>query len=196
VIYPIVGKYDDQGRQLVNWVAEIQRDDAPMNDWNTRADLADFMPVYEDWRFDWLDVPALIRSSIQMLQYPMVDRDPLPFWRDGRITLMGDAAHPMYPRGSNGSAQSLIDARTLSEALAAASDPLKAFDDYEAARREATGRVVTTNRSQPPDFIIMKADELSGGKPFNHIDDLISQEDLRQIAARYEQVAGFARPGV
>lgn len=195
VIYPIVGQYDDQGRQLVNWVAEIQRDDAPMNDWNTRADLADFMPVFEDWRFDWLDVPALLRASIQMLQYPMVDRDPLPFWRDGRITLMGDAAHPMYPRGSNGSAQSLIDARTLSEALAAASDPIKALDDYEAARREATGRVVTTNRSQPPDFIIMKADELSGGKPFNHIDDLISQEDLRQIAARYEQVAGFARPG-
>lgn len=195
VIYPIVGKYDDQGRQLVNWVAEIQRDDAPMNDWNTRADLADFMPVFEGWRFDWLDVPALVRASIQMLQYPMVDRDPLPFWRDGRITLMGDAAHPMYPRGSNGSAQSLIDARTLSEALAAASDPLKALDDYEAARREVTGRVVTTNRSQPPDFIIMKADELSGGKPFNHIDDLISQEDLRQIAARYEQVAGFARPG-
>jgi 2-polyprenyl-6-methoxyphenol hydroxylase-like FAD-dependent oxidoreductase len=196
VIYPIVGKYDDQGRQLVNWVAEIQRDDAPMNDWNTRADLADFMPVFEDWRFDWLDVPALVRASIQMLQYPMVDRDPLPFWRDGRITLMGDAAHPMYPRGSNGSAQSLIDARTLAEALAATSDPLKAFDHYESARREATGRVVTTNRSQPPDFIIMKADELSGGKPFNHIDDLISQEDLRQIAARYEQVAGFARPGV
>lgn len=195
VIYPIVGKYDDQGRQLVNWVAEIQRDDAPMNDWNTKADLADFMPVFEDWRFDWLDVPALIRASIQMLQYPMVDRDPLPFWRDGRITLMGDAAHPMYPRGSNGSAQSLIDARTLSEALAAASDPLKALDDYEAVRREATGRVVTTNRSQPPDFIIMKADELSGGKPFNNIDDLISQEALRQIAARYEQVAGFARPG-
>ena len=195
VIYPIVGKYDDQGRQLVNWVAEIQRDDAPMNDWNTKADLADFMPAFEDWRFDWLDVPALIRASIQMLQYPMVDRDPLPFWRDGRVTLMGDAAHPMYPRGSNGSAQSLIDARTLSEALAAASDPLKALDDYEAARREATGRVVTTNRSQPPDFIIMKADELSGGKPFKNIDDLISQEDLRQIAARYEQVAGFARPG-
>ena len=194
VIYPIVGRYDDQGRQLVNWVAEIQRDDATMNDWNTQADLADFLPDYEDWKFDWLDVPALLRASIQMLQYPMVDRDPLPFWRDGRITLMGDAAHPMYPRGSNGSAQSLIDARTLAELLASTGDPLRAFDEYEATRREATGRVVTTNRSQPPDFIIMKADELSGGKPFNHIDDLISQDELRQIAARYEQVAGFARP--
>lgn len=194
VIYPIVGRYDDQGRQLVNWVAEIQRDDATMNDWNTKADLADFLPDYEDWKFDWLDVPALLRASVQMLQYPMVDRDPLPFWRDGRITLMGDAAHPMYPRGSNGSAQSLIDARTLAELLASNGDPLRAFDEYEAARREATGRVVTTNRSQPPDFIIMKADELSGGKPFNHIDDLISQDELRQIAARYEQVAGFARP--
>lgn len=194
VIYPIVGRYDDQGRQLVNWVAEIQRDDATMNDWNTQADLADFLPDYEDWKFDWLDVPALLRASIQMLQYPMVDRDPLPFWRDGRITLMGDAAHPMYPRGSNGSAQSLIDARTLAELLASTGDPLRAFDEYEATRREATGRVVTTNRSQPPDFIIMKADELSGGKPFKHIDDLISQDELRQIAARYEQVAGFARP--
>jgi 2-polyprenyl-6-methoxyphenol hydroxylase-like FAD-dependent oxidoreductase len=194
VIYPIVGRYDDQGRQLVNWVAEIQRDDATMNDWNTKADLADFLPDYEDWKFDWLDVPALLRASVQMLQYPMVDRDPLPFWRDGRITLMGDAAHPMYPRGSNGSAQSLIDARTLAELLASNGDPLRAFDEYESARREATGRVVTTNRSQPPDFIIMKADELSGGKPFNHIDDLISQDELRQIAARYEQVAGFARP--
>ena len=101
VIYPIVGRYDAQGRQLVNWVAEIQRDDATMNDWNTKADLADFLPDYEDWTFDWLDVPALLRASVQMLQYPMVDRDPLPFWRDGRITLMGDAAHPMYPRGSN-----------------------------------------------------------------------------------------------
>lgn len=194
VIYPIVGRYDEQGRQLVNWVAEIQRDDAPMNDWNTKADTADFMPVFEDWRFDWLDVPALVRASIQMLQYPMVDRDPLPFWRDGRVTLMGDAAHPMYPRGSNGSAQSLIDARTLAEALAASADPMRALDDYEAARREATAKVVTTNRSQPPDFIIMKADELSGGKPFTQIDDLISQDELRQIAARYEQVAGFARP--
>lgn len=194
VIYPIVGRYDEQGRQLVNWVAEIQRDDAPMNDWNTKADTADFMPVFEDWRFDWLDVPALVRASIQTLQYPMVDRDPLPFWRDGRVTLMGDAAHPMYPRGSNGSAQSLIDARTLAEALAASADPMRALDDYEAARREATAKVVTTNRSQPPDFIIMKADELSGGKPFTQIDDLISQDELRQIAARYEQVAGFARP--
>lgn len=194
VIYPIVDRYDDRGRQLVNWVAEIQRDDVPMNDWNTPARLDDFLPAYEDWRFDWLDVPALIRASVQTLQYPMVDRDPLPFWRDGRVTLMGDAAHPMYPRGSNGSAQSLIDARTLAEALAGASDPLCALDDYEAARREATGRVVRTNRSQPPDFIIMKADELSGGKPFGKIDDLISQDELRKIAASYEQVAGFVRP--
>jgi 5-methylphenazine-1-carboxylate 1-monooxygenase len=124
----------------------------------------------------------------------MVDRDPLPFWRDGRVTLMGDAAHPMYPRGSNGSAQSLIDARTLADCLAGGSDPLRALDEYESARREVTGRVVTTNRAQPPDFIIMKAAELSGGKPFRHIDDLISQEELRTIAANYEKVAGFSRP--
>ena len=194
VIYPIVDRYDEEGRQLVNWVAEIEREDAPMNDWNTPADFDDFLPAFADWRFDWLDVPALIRASVRTHQYPMVDRNPLPFWRDGRVTLMGDAAHPMYPRGSNGSAQSFIDARTLADALASTSDPVRALEDYEGLRREATGRVVTTNRSQPPDFIIMKADELSHGKPFRHIDDLISQEELRSIAARYEQVAGFARP--
>lgn len=194
VIYPIVDRYDDQGRQLVNWVAEIEREDAPMNDWNTPADFDDFLPAFADWQFDWLDVPALIRASVRTHQYPMVDRNPLPFWRDGRVTLMGDAAHPMYPRGSNGSAQSLIDARTLADALAGASDPVRALEDYEGLRREVTGRVVTTNRSQPPDFIIMKADELSAGKPFRHIDDLISQEELRSIAASYERVAGFARP--
>ncbi len=193
VIYPIVDRFDEQGRQLVNWVAEIQREGASMNDWNTTARLDDFLPVFADWRFDWLDVPALIRASVQTLQYPMVDRDPLPHWQDGRVTLMGDAAHPMYPRGSNGSAQALIDARTLADELAATGDPVRAFGAYEASRREATARVVQTNRTQPPDFIIMKADELSGGQPFRHIDDLISQDELRRISEGYQQVAGFTR---
>ncbi|MFW2357712.1 FAD-dependent monooxygenase, partial [Hydrogenophaga sp.] len=117
-------------------------------------------------------------------------------WSFERVTLMGDAAHPMYPRGSNGSAQALIDARTLADEIAteraAGGDLRAALQRYQAARLPATARVVETNRTLPPDFIIMKADELSGGKPFNNIDDLISQDELRAISDNYKQIAGFA----
>jgi 5-methylphenazine-1-carboxylate 1-monooxygenase len=106
--------------------------------------------------------------------------------------LMGDAAHPMYPRGSNGSAQGLIDARTLADVLQQHTDVVAALKHYEQLRLPTTAKVVQTNRTTPPDFIIMKADELSGNQPFHHIDDLISQEALRQISDQYKQVAGFA----
>ena len=195
VIYPIVDNVDGQGNQLVNWVAEIQRGDAAMNDWNQRGRVDDFVSIFESWRFDWLDVPALIRGAQQILEYPMVDRDPVAQWTFGRTTLLGDAAHPMYPRGSNGSAQALIDGRVLADELARLApggDPRAALLAYEAQRRPATARVVETNRSTPPDFIIMKADELSGGKPFRHIDDLISQDELRRISDDYKRIAGFS----
>jgi len=195
VIYPIANDVDEHGRQLINWVAELRRADAVMNDWNQRGQVDDFIDVFKDWRFDWLDVPALIRNAEMVLAYPMVDKDPVAQWTFGRVTLSGDAAHPMYPRGSNGSAQALIDARVLAEALYALSDgddPRAALQAYEAARRPATARVVETNRSTPPDFIIMKADELAGGKPFRHIDDLISQNELRRISDNYKKIAGFS----
>jgi 2-polyprenyl-6-methoxyphenol hydroxylase-like FAD-dependent oxidoreductase len=129
----------------------------------------------------------------------MVDRDPLPAWGQGRVTLMGDAAHPMYPRGSNGSAQALIDARVLADELAAAvaagADPALALRRYEDARRPTTARVVETNRTVPPDAIIMKVDELSGGRPFERLEDLVSQDELRAISQRYQQIAGFVPGG-
>ncbi len=195
VIYPIANDVDAQGHQLINWVAELRRADAVMNDWNQRGQVDDFIDIFKDWRFDWLDVPALIRNAEMVLAYPMVDKDPVAQWTFGRVTLLGDAAHPMYPRGSNGSAQALIDARVLAESLAALSpgdDPRAALQAYEATRRPATARVVETNRSTPPDFIIMKADELSGGQPFRHIDDLISQDELRRISDNYKKIAGFS----
>ena len=151
------------------------------------------LPFFKDWPFDWLDVPALVRSAQRVFEYPMVDKDPLPQWGIGRVTLMGDAAHPMYPRGSNGSAQGLIDARTLADLLAApGADPIEALRVYEQQRLPATSAVVQTNRSVPPDAIIMKVDELSQGKPFDRLDDLISQEELRQISENYKRIAGFA----
>ena len=192
VIYPIVDNVDGQGNQLINWMAEIQREGEGMNDWNRPGDVSDFEAIYADWRFDWLDVPAMIRGAQQVLEYPMVDKDPVPQWTFGRVTFMGDAAHPMYPRGSNGSAQGLIDARTLAELLASNPDAVAALSAYEKARLEPTARVVRTNRDVPPDFINIKVDELSGGKPFRHIDDLISQEELRAISDNYKRIAGFS----
>lgn len=196
VIYPIVDNVDAQGLQLVNWVAEIRREGASMNDWSSPGNPADIAGIFEDWRFDWLDVPALIAGAGQVLEYPMVDKDPVARWTFGCVTLLGDAAHPMYPRGSNGSAQALIDARVLASLLAgevrAGGDPRAALAAYEAQRLPATARIVQTNRSAPPDIINIKVDELSGGKPFGSIDELISQEELRRLSDQYKQVAGFS----
>jgi 2-polyprenyl-6-methoxyphenol hydroxylase-like FAD-dependent oxidoreductase len=192
VIYPIIDNVDGKGNQLINWVAELQKPNAAMNDWNRPGDPAVCAEIFKDWKFDFLNVPELILKAEKVFEYPMVDKDALPFWTQGRVTLMGDAAHPMYPRGSNGSAQALIDARTLAEQLSQHSNPQEALKAYETLRLAPTAKVVETNRNVPPDFIIMKAQELSGGKPFRHIDDLISQEELRQISDNYKTVAGFA----
>lgn len=193
VIYPIIDKLDDDGMQLINWTTEIQGDATDMNDWNQKGKAADFAGIFKDWTFAWLDVPALIANSEEILEYPMVDKDPVAQWTFGRVTLLGDAAHPMYPRGSNGSAQALIDGRTLADQLQQNADPLAALKSYEDLRLKTTGKIVETNRSTPPDFIIMKADELSGGKPFGKIDDLISQDELRKIAENYANIAGFSQ---
>ncbi len=193
VIYPIVNNVDGQGKQLINWMAEIQGDRANMNDWNQRGERTDFESIYAAWRFPWLDVTRLIADAQQVLEYPMVDKDPVAQWTFGCITLMGDAAHPMYPRGSNGAAQGLIDARTLAELLATIDNPREALQRYDEQRRPLTARIVQTNRSTPPDFINTKVDQLSGGQPFRHIDDLISQDELRQISENYQRVAGFSR---
>jgi 2-polyprenyl-6-methoxyphenol hydroxylase-like FAD-dependent oxidoreductase len=191
VIYPIVDNVDGEGNQLINWMADIKRDTFAQNDWNQPGDLADFLPVYENWKWDWLDVAQMIRESEQILEYPMVDKDPIDVWTFGRVTLAGDAAHPMYPRGSNGAAQALIDARTLADALLGHADPRQALKDYEAARVKAAANVVRTNREFPPDFINTKVEELVGDKPFENLDSYISQDELRSLSENYKRVAGF-----
>ena len=192
VIYPIADNVDGKGGQLINWVAEIRREGAPMNDWNQPGDPRDFLKIFEDWRFDWLDVPALIQGAEHIFEYPMVDRDPVPRWTFDRVTLLGDAAHPMYPRGSNGSAQAILDAKALAGQLATAGDGPAALQAYEALRLPPTARIVEANRTVPPDFINIRVDELSGDKPFRHIDDLISQEELRRMSEDYKRIAGFS----
>jgi 2-polyprenyl-6-methoxyphenol hydroxylase-like FAD-dependent oxidoreductase len=167
-----------------------------MNDWNKTGKLEDFFHAYKDWHFDWLDVAQLILDADQILEYPMVDRDPVDRWTFGRITLLGDAAHPMYPRGANGAAQAIIDARTLADLLANRSNPAEALAAYEKARLQATAKIVRTNREYPPDYINIKVDELTGGLPFKTIDDVISREELKRISENYAKIAGFSHDAV
>jgi 2-polyprenyl-6-methoxyphenol hydroxylase-like FAD-dependent oxidoreductase len=192
VVYPIIDNVDEQGNQLINWMAEIQTSNVEKNDWNKSGKLADFLPIYEGWKFDWLDVGALIRNADTILEYPMVDKDPIPRWTFGRITVAGDAAHPMYPRGSNGAAQALIDARTLADLLARSGDAAPALAEYEAKRREVTAKIVRTNREHPPDFINIRVEELIGDKPYDDLGKVITQDELRALSDNYKRVAGFA----
>jgi 2-polyprenyl-6-methoxyphenol hydroxylase-like FAD-dependent oxidoreductase len=192
VIYPIVDDFDGKGNQLINWVAEVQQEANDKNDWNLSGKVGDVLPFYADWKFDWLDVPALIQGAESILEYPMVDKEPIDRWSFGRVTLAGDAAHPMYPRGSNGSAQALIDARVLADQIAEAADPVAALRAYEAIRAPQTAKVVRTNRATPPDAIIMAVEDATGDRPFDNLDDHISQAELQAISDRYKQVAGFS----
>ena len=190
VIYPIVDNIDGNGDQLVNWVAEIESSLSTPNDWNRTTDATNVLPLFADWHFDWLDVPAMIGAAKTIFEYPMVDKDPVDQWTFGRITLAGDAAHPMYPRGSNGSAQALIDVRTLADCLTSHSLP-QALIAYEELRREITAAIVRTNRSNPPDSINIRVEELTGDKPFDDLSKFISQEQLRKMSEDYKRVAGF-----
>lgn len=192
VAYPIRDDVDGDGNQLVNWLAELKTPiRKEVRDWNRPGRLEDFLHAYADWHFDWLDVPELFRKADLILDFPMVDQDPLPRWSVGRVTLMGDAAHPMVPRGSNGAGQAILDADCLARLLAAGGDPVAALKAYEDERLEATAKVVLTNRIAPPDIILKEIVQRTGDRPFDNIDDVISQDELAAFQARYREIAGY-----
>ena len=192
VIYPIRSAGAD-GLQLVNWVAEIETPNYLKRDWNRRGSIEDFIGAFADWHFDWLDVPAFIRAADSVLEFPMVDQDPLPRWSFGRVTLLGDAAHPMVPRGSNGAGQAILDARALSSVLSENDDPVAALAAYEKQRLEATTRIVLTNRTNPPDAILREVFQRTHDRPFASIDDVISRGELVALSEGYKRIAGYSK---
>jgi 2-polyprenyl-6-methoxyphenol hydroxylase-like FAD-dependent oxidoreductase len=191
VIYPIRDNVDGQGNQLINWVAEIEAEQPARRDWTGRGKLEDFFPAFANWHFDWLDVAEMIRNTDTILEYPMVDQDPLPRWSFGRVTLLGDAAHPMVPRGSNGAGQAILDVPCLVENLRTLGLTPEALTAYDKIRVKATGDVVLMNRKAPPDAILKKVHELTDGKPFTAIEDVISVSELAAISDSYKNVAGL-----
>ena len=198
VIYPISRKvFEKTGSNLTNWIMELAMpgDTPPRQDWSRQVDKSVFSGPFAGWKWDWLDVPALIEHGGVAYEYPMCDRDPLPQWSFGRVTLLGDAAHPMYPIGSNGASQAILDTESLGAALAEEPDVARALVRYEGERREATGKVVLANRGNGPDQVMQLAEERAP-QGFERINDVIAQEELEAIAARYKQTAGFARAQV
>jgi 2-polyprenyl-6-methoxyphenol hydroxylase-like FAD-dependent oxidoreductase len=193
VTYPIGAPDPQTGEATINWIAELKYDpDRPWNpeDYNRPGRLADFLPAFEDWVFDWLDIPALIRKAEKVYEFPMVDRDPLACWTDGRVTLAGDAAHAMYPIGSNGASQGILDARVLGRALADHGLTPEALMAYEAARRPATTAIVLANRGNGPDQVMELVHRRTGGE-FDRIEDVLSPAELVETAKGYKRLAGM-----
>ena len=133
----------------------------------------------------------MCRAADQILEYPMVDQDPLPRWSHGRVTLLGDAAHPMQPRGANGGAQSILDCTALTECLTSISDPVAALKAYEETRLPPTSKIVVQNRTAPPNLIVDTVEQRTGGKRFDRLEDIISQDEMKAIFERYQKVAGY-----
>lgn len=192
VCYPITPTRAD-GLQTLNWIAELTRPAArDREDWNRQGVLEDFLSPFLDWDFDWLDVPGLIRNAESVFEYPLVDRNPLARWTFGRVTLVGDAAHPMYPIGSNGASQAILDAKALAGFFVSEGSAEAALSAYEAKRRPPTSAIVLANRGNGPEQCMQLAHERAPNG-FDRIEDVIPPAELEGIAARYKQVAGFSK---
>jgi len=183
------------GRQRFNFIAELRRPDSDLGraeDWNRRGALDDFLPQFKEWDFGWLDVPGIVEAAPETFLFPMVDRNPIPRWTFGRTTLLGDAAHPMYPIGSNGASQAILDARVLAGCLRRhPGDVDEALQRYEAARRPATAAIVQANRGLGPE-LPMRLVEQRAPDGFADIGDVIAPEEIADVTERYRTTAGFS----
>jgi flavin-dependent dehydrogenase len=178
---------------MINWIAEryLPPDyQWRREDYNRAGKLEEFLPYFESWKFDWLDVPGLIRNAEYCYEYPLVDRDPLERWTFGRVTLLGDAAHPMYPIGSNGASQAILDARVLAREILAQGETPQALLAYEEERRPATSKLVLLNRQNGPEQVMQLVEERAPNGYFV-VTEVLSQQELEDIAANYKKVAGF-----
>ncbi|MFT3798070.1 flavin-dependent oxidoreductase [Microbacterium sp.] len=189
VAYPLEAPRPD-GLQRLNFIAERRGEGSADADWNRTVDPAPIAELFRDWRFDWLDVPAAIAAAEEILEYPMVDRDALPRWSFGRTTLLGDAAHAMYPNGSNGGSQAILDARTLAFQLATAASIDEALAVYDDIRRPATAKLLEMTRQTGPEKVMLLARERAP-RGFADVHDVIPATELEQIAADYKLAAGF-----
>jgi 5-methylphenazine-1-carboxylate 1-monooxygenase len=194
VFYPISQPDTKTGLSIINWIAEVTMDNSEgwkQSGWFRQVPVTDFVHHFDGWVWDWLDVPALIRGADTVFENPMIDRDPVPTWQDGPVALLGDAAHPMYPTGSNGGSQAIIDARTLGAAMVANGGTPSALAAYDAKLCGPVSQLVLRNRGAGPFGLLNIVDERCGGT-FKNIDDVIPPKERAEFMAGYKAAAGFA----
>jgi 2-polyprenyl-6-methoxyphenol hydroxylase-like FAD-dependent oxidoreductase len=198
VVYPIADG-DRADRPLTNWAVLVKIGEGGVpprkEDWSRPGRFEDLMPHVQRFRIPFVDARALIESTPEFWEYPMCDRDPLPRWSHGRVTLLGDAAHPMYPVGSNGASQAILDARALADRLASAEHPMHALFAYEQERLPLTAQIVRMNRKGGPEGVI-DAVEARAPDGFSNVDDVLSYDERKAIVRGYASSAGFAHEQV
>jgi 2-polyprenyl-6-methoxyphenol hydroxylase-like FAD-dependent oxidoreductase len=190
VAYPIRRLAD--GNCLINWICVTHSDAAmlPPEEWGVRADKVAILAKFADWRFPWLDIPKLVEATADVFQFPDVDRDPLPQWSYGRVTMVGDAAHPMLPIGAQAGSQAIVDGRVLAAALMRIREPVAALRSYERDRMEAMNGMILRNRRLGPETVMQLAEERAPGG-FSDISAVLSAEELNEAATSFKRAAGF-----
>ena len=195
VCYPVSHRHAERGEAVINWICDLHMGDGamlPRGDWNRLGKLADFLPKFQDWNFGWLDVPGVIKAAHAIFEFPMVDRDPLPRWSHGRVTLLGDAAHPMYPIGSNGASQAIIDGEAITQELIAGGDPEAALQRYEQRRLPPMARIVESNRRKGID-VMLDIVEQRAPQGFSNLEDVLPAAELDKIVADYKKLVAQDR---
>lgn len=194
VFYPI-SHPDEDGLADINWIAEQTFDsnhDWAKSGWFRAVSMSEFAHEFDGFVYDWFDLPALLAQSDVAYENPMIDRDPIPTWIDGPVALMGDAAHPMYPTGSNGASQAIIDARVIGRAMLDHGVTQAALAAYNDALCSPIGQVAMRNRSAGPFGLLDMVDARCDGH-FDTIDDVIPAEERAAFMLAYQQAAGFAK---
>jgi 2-polyprenyl-6-methoxyphenol hydroxylase-like FAD-dependent oxidoreductase len=194
VFYPISHPDPKTGLSMINWIAEVTMENNEgwkQSGWFRQVGVGDFVDHFRDWVWDWLDVPALIRQVDGAFENPMIDRDPVPTWQDGPVALLGDAAHAMYPTGSNGGSQAIVDARVLGAAMVEHGVTPEALAAYDAKLCGPVSQLVLRNRGAGPFGLLNLVDERCGGT-FDDIDDVIPPAERIAFMAAYKAAAGLA----
>ncbi|MGO9358595.1 MAG: flavin-dependent oxidoreductase [Xanthobacteraceae bacterium] len=194
VFYPISHPEPRTGLAMINWIAEVTMDNSEgwkQRGWFRQVGIDDFVHHFDNWVWDWFDVPAFIRQADSAFENPMIDRDPVPTWRDGPVALLGDAAHAMYPTGSNGASQAIVDARVLGAAMVEHGVTPQALAAYDEKLCGPISQLVLRNRGAGPFGLLNMVDERCGGT-FDNIDDVIAPGERAEFMAGYKAAAGFA----
>ncbi|MCG8490399.1 MAG: flavin-dependent oxidoreductase [Sneathiellales bacterium] len=193
VAYPIRAESMKRGKSYINWIAE-RRMPSDLNsrqaDWNQEGVLEEFRSDFEDWNLGWLDIQKLYKNAISIHKFPMIDRNPIPQWTFGRVTLMGDAAHAMYPNGSNGVSQGVLDAMEFTRLMQEGGDILEILKAYEADRRPKTTKISLANRETGPERVMQMVKEQCPGT-CGDVHTCVPREKLEEVATAYKKLAGF-----